>query len=289
MPDTYQIFDMPGRFAKSGSQQGTKQEHGTGTTAAEAADGKYKRARVADIKEAGTGDDPKPSPGWLQETQKPAAPVRPFTRAKCRGAAAASANEQPAANRGSDRVAKQEPPAEAGPASQKGLAGRRGAARLKRAGAEGQLGSGAPGPSSTERRSALAEPVRTSSPCQAEERGAGRSKHPCRQGRSRTAADRSFIEQFTAEAGGLPSRPLSKSPGAVDEVQQEAGQSPDAGKAPPVHQPLMLTATPAEGAQAMPERDGQPGAQPDDILHPSQSDLSAGGQLHQRSLSSGFS
>ena len=281
VPDTCEASGLPGHSAKSGSQQGTKQENGPSTAAPGAAGRMDAQAREASSKEAVTKEGAKPSPEWLEETQQPVAPVRPFTRAKHQRAAAASANKSPALAPGVDQGAEQEPPAKA--ASQEGLAGRMGAARLRRAGAGGQLGSSAPQPGSTEKGSTAAEPVRAGSCRRAEQQGAGRSsrsKCPCRQGRSRTAEDRSFIQQFTAEAGGLPENALSKSPEAVVESQQEAGKPLDAGKASTVQQPSATTAAHAEGAQAMPEGDGHRGAQPMDELHPSQSQSSSGEQLH---------
>ena len=278
VPDTCEASGIPVHSAKSGSQQGTKQENAPATAAPGAAGRMVAQAREASSKEALTEEGAKPSPEWLEETQQPAAPVRPFTRAKYRSAAAASADRPPAVVPGNDKVAEQEPPAKAGPASQKGLAGRRGTARLKRAGAEG-------GPGSSEKDPAAAEPVCAGSSRRAEEQGAGRSgcgKRPCRQGRSRAAEDRSFIQQFTAQAGGLPGAALSKSPEAVDEPRHEAGEPCDAENAPPVQPSSDTRATPAEGAQAMPEGDRTRGPQPIDTLHPSQSQLSAGEQLHHK-------
>ena len=283
VPDTCEVSGLSGYSVKSGSQQGTKQEDGSGTSAADAAGRTDGRARGASNKEAATEEDTKPTPGWLKEMQQPAAPVRPFTRAKQRRAAAAMANKPPVLVPGNNNVAERQPPARADPASQKALAVCRGAARQKRAGAEGGLGSSAPQPHSTERRPATAVQVGTGSSCNAEEQSAGRSsrsKRPRRQGRSRTAEDRSFIQQFTAEAGSVPGCALSKSLEAVDEFQQEFGQTLEAAKAPLIQQSPPITVTPAEGAHAMPEGDMQPGTQPDDPLHPSQSELPAGEVLH---------
>ena len=282
VPDTCEAPGMLRHSAKSGSQQGTKQDDGPSTAAPGAAGRMGALSRETTSKEAVTEEGAKPSPEWLLETQQPAVPVRPFARAKHQRAAEASANEEPTPVPHSDK-AKQVPPAEAGPGSQKGQAARRGASCRKRAGAEGWPGSSAPQPASTEEGSAAAEPVRAGSSRRAEKQGAGRSsrsKRPCRQGRSRTAADRSFIQQFTAEAGGLPGCGLGKSPEAVEECQQEAGKPLDAEKALGIQQPSAITAAPAETEQAMPKDDGQPGARPDDTLHPSQSRPPTGEQLH---------